>query len=149
MNKLDEIIKIADIHVSRIQSAMKRMRYLFPISGKRVGELLEEELVWLELLVSRFGKLQDLIGSKIIDLFFEGQGENIDNFTALDKINKLEKIGIIEDSEIWKEMRKVRNHISHESPDNPELTAKYLNQIVDMVPQLIEILNRLKRECQS
>ena len=101
------------------------------------------------MLVSRFGKLQDLIGSKIIDLFFEGQGENIDNFTALDKINKLEKIGIIEDSEIWKEMRKVRNHISHESPDNPELTAKYLNQIVDMVPQLIEILNRLKRECQS
>ncbi len=81
---------------------------------------------------------------KLIDAFFNAQMENIDGLTILDKTHKLERLEIIEDAELWKEMRQARNHAVHEDPDHPELTANYLNQIVVLAPKLLEILNRIK-----
>jgi hypothetical protein len=38
-----------------------------------------------------------------------------------------------------------RNHISHEYPEHPELTAKYLNKIFSLSPQLLLILSKIKK----
>jgi hypothetical protein len=145
MNELNEMIKIADIHVARILSAINHIGHLFPIEAEAVKNMNENHLLWVELLINRFGKLQDFMGNKIIDAFLEKQEENISNLTMLDKIHKLEKLGIIEDSELWKEMRKARNHMAHEYPDQPEIVAKYMNQLFYLTPKLLDILSALKR----
>jgi uncharacterized protein with HEPN domain len=62
---------------------------------------------------------------------------------ALDKLNKLEKYGIISDSLQWIEMRKARNIVEHEYPDNSELVAKTLNLIFKYCPGLINIKEKL------
>lgn len=143
MNKYEELIKIAKIHMNRIEIATKHIRHLFPITAESVANLGENELAWIELFISRFSKLQDLIGSKLIDMFLEQKSENIDGLAMIDKLNKLEKLGVINDAEIWKEMRLLRNHISHEYPDLPELSAKYLNQIFALKDNLINIAYKL------
>lgn len=138
MNKMQEIINICDIHIDRINISIKHIERFFPINAELVKKLDIKDLVWFELLVSRFGKLQDLLGKKINRYFLESQKEDIHSLTVLDKLNKLERFGIIENSELWSEMRRIRNHISDEYPEEPILMARYLNQIYDLTPKLID-----------
>lgn len=144
MSEISEIIKIADIHQNRIQMAINGLQHYLPFTANKITTLAERELLLTELLVARFGKLQDLLGNKIINTFLVLQEEYSDNLTMLDKINKLERLGIIENAQDWKQMRSIRNHAAHEYPDNPELTAGYLNEIVKLTPKLLTILENLK-----
>ncbi len=143
MNKFNEIIRIADIHAERVRAATDNIRHLFSIDAAKVRKMQREDLAWTELSLSRFSKLQDLIGRRIIAAFFEMNEENTMNVTILDKVRRLEKLELL-DAQIWKDMRNARNHTTHEYPDAPELTAKYLNPIYDLAPKLIEILNNIK-----
>jgi hypothetical protein len=145
MNELSESLKIAEIHVKRILEALSRIQCLIPFDNKRVSDIDVEDLVWIELLVSRFGKLQDLLGKTIINAFLISVEEFSETSTLLDRINQLERMHIVESTQLWKDMRKVRNHIAHEYPDEPDLTAKCLNEIVTLTPKLIEIFENIKK----
>jgi hypothetical protein len=149
MNKFQEIMKIADIHVARIQSAIHNIGHLFPINATKLKALTENELVWIDLLIHRFGKLQDLIGAKLINIFLEAQIEDINGLTMLDKVNKLERLNIIENTQLWKNMREVRNHIAHEYPDHPEIMVRYINQIFELTPKLLEILHNIAAKMKT
>jgi uncharacterized protein with HEPN domain len=148
-NKLLEIIKIADIHAGRVSYALNKLQAVFPIEASQLNNLSEENFLFSELLISRFAKLQDILGAKLIDLFLLQQGETIENLTMLDKINRLEALNIIADANLWLNMREARNHVAHEYPDNPELTAKYLNQIVMLAPKLIDLFNNIKNKSSN
>ncbi len=43
-------------------------------------------------------------------------------------------------------MREVRNHLAHEYPEHPEITAAHLNQVFTLSPQLLNILNNIKNK---
>ncbi len=146
MSALHEIIKIAEIHAHRIHIALKHTHTLFPMGPDALQSLTEDHMVWIDLLINRFGKLQDIIGSKMIDLFLESQGEIVECLTMLDKIHKMEKFNMIKDAQTWKDMRSARNHIAHEYPDHPELMAIYLNQIFFLIPPLFEMFDSLKKK---
>lgn len=145
MNALHEIINIADIHADRIKMALDELRLIFPLDQSKVVNLNQQELLLIELLASRFAKLQDFLGRKMINEVLGLTGDLIESSTMLDKINQLERMEIIESTELWKDMREARNHISHEYPDKPELTAKYLNQIFDLAPKLLDFFCELKK----
>jgi len=145
MNKLIEILKIAEIHAVRINNARTQLSNLFPISATKVQTLSEHDFLLIELLTNRFAKLQDLIGTKLVNAFLEEKGETFENITMIDKINKLEKLGLLSDANIWLEMRTLRNHLTHEYPDHPEITAHLLNQLFTMVPQLLSLFENLKK----
>ena len=69
MSEISEIIKIADIHQHRIQMAINGLQHYLPFTANKITTLAERELLLTELLVARFGKLQDLLGNKIINIF--------------------------------------------------------------------------------
>jgi hypothetical protein len=144
MNKITEIIKIADIHATRMRYAITKLGNFFPISELKMSNISEQDFLLLELLVNRFSKLQDFIGAKLIDAFLESKGELINNMTMIDKINKLEKLNIIDNANLWFKMREIRNHLAHEYPDHPEITAKYLNQVFNLAPELLSWFENIK-----
>jgi hypothetical protein len=146
MNTLKEKIKLADIHATRMTMAMDELKPIFPLCETKIANLNKQQFLLLELLTSRFTKLQDLIGRKIIDEFLLSKEEFIDTDTMIDKINKLERMQIISNAQTWSHMREVRNHIAHEYPDRPELTARYLNQLFDLSPKLLAILHNIKNK---
>jgi len=148
-NEINEIMKIANIHEMRIQSALKHIQHLFPMNIEILKNFSEEDLAWIDLLINRFGKLQDIIGAKIIDLFLDAQQENVEGLTILDKINTMERFGLIENAELWKEMRRTRNHIAHEHSDAPALMEKYLNQIFELTPKLLLIFTKIKHRIDA
>lgn len=144
MKELKEMLKTADIHADRINMALAKLNKMLPFTKEKIIAINEEELLLTDFLVHRFGKLQDLLGAKIIDQFLIELDEYAENLSMLDKIHKIERLGIIEYSNLWKEMRLARNHAAHEYPGHPELTVEYLHEVIRLAPKLIEILNNIK-----
>lgn len=146
MIKIEDIINIADIHAARIKLAIDGLNKLFPLNKDKIEKLSENDLLHLELLIHRFAKLQDYIGNKLSTELLKLSGDYSSNMTMIDKINKLEKLGVIENSQDWQKMRDARNHVSHEYPNEPAVTAKYLNQTYELSFILLEILTNMKQK---
>ena len=116
-----ELIKIARIHVSRINYARLQLKKYFPISAKIMAVFSDTELTIFELYISRFCKLQDLLGQRIFTIFIELVSDtDTETMTFIDKTNKLEKLGVIENARDWQFIRSIRNHLTHEYPDHQE-----------------------------
>ncbi len=145
MNKseVQSILLIADIHVERIQQALADIQPLFPLDSIKVKKLNKPDIFSIEVMTTRYSKLQDYLGTVGFNALFEIEGENTETWTMIDKLNKLEKYGIIEDAHVWRDMRKSRNFLTHEYPDQPEIIAISLNIIYNYIPILLQIKNKL------
>ncbi len=81
-------------------------------------------------------QIQDSLGNKtfrsILSLEEEHSGSN------LDMLNKMEKRGVLNSFEEWKELREIRNLFSHDCPETDEEKVEALN---------IAYLNTLKLLC--
>jgi hypothetical protein len=151
MNKalLDSNLKTADLHIKRLEYAIKKLKPLFPISVEHILHLTDEEVLIFELFASRFTKLQDLMGAKLFGQVLDYAAEPGEYIAFIDKVNKLEKLGIIPDAQKWFLLREMRNHLSHEYPDNPELTAKNLNEAFEITNYLLLCLQNIKAFVQK
>lgn len=139
-NALQSVVNTANIHSERLKYAIEKLSSHFPLSADAVSSLSEDELPLLEFYTSRFSKLQDLMGNALFPKLLSAVGEPIDEMTFIDRLHRLEKLGVIDSTETWMKMRQMRNHLVHEYPDNPELTAEYLNDVFGFGPTLLHYL---------
>lgn len=144
VQETNSILRICEVHRVRLEQALSEIKPLLPFDAKKIEQLDNNMTFTLDSLTSRFAKLQDLLGSKVFDLVLIELGENTEGISMIDKANKLEKIGILESAEQWIALRRIRNHITHEYPDQPELTAKNLNEAIDQIDNLINCYENLK-----
>ena len=142
-------IEIADIHALRLETALTHLQYLIPFTAESFANLSDENLGFLELASSRFAKLQDIIGSKIFQLFLESVEEDIAGKSFLDQLNKLERLNIIPNADYWIKMREIRNQVTHEYPDNPTLMATNLNELVAYSYELLNFWKTFKKQLNS
>lgn len=105
--------------------------------------MTDDNLAYLELLTNRFIKLQDTIGTKIFPLALSIMQEDPPGPTFLDRLHLLEKIGVLNQAD-WIELREIRNHITHEYPDSPEIMVLYLNKAVEKAKFLLQFWETLK-----
>ena len=103
------------------------MRLLTPLSASSLANSAIEDVAFLDLLTTRFGKLQDVIGAKIFPFILDILGEDASTFR--DKLNRLEKLGIIKSANWWMQLREIRNLITHDYPDDYEQLATHFNQL--------------------
>jgi hypothetical protein len=96
MNIMAYSIKIASVHANRLQYALDNLQKTFPLNPTAIENLDMDQLLLIELLISRFSKLQDFMGNQLFNLLLSKAGESIDEMTFIDKINKLEKLRVIE-----------------------------------------------------
>lgn len=139
---LEDYLKIADIHADRLKSGLKKVKTLFPLTPTVFAQLTDENVAFLDMITTRFGKLQDIIGAKIFPLILEILGE--DALSYIDKLNKLEKLGIIEDAQWWMKAREIRNQITHDYPDDYGLLSTHFNQMIPVVNDLLNFWSNLK-----
>ena len=136
--------KIADIHANRLNIAILKTAKLFPINAVSLSELNNEDLAFLDMITTRFGKLQDIIGSKIFPLLLDVLGEN-DVLSFRDKLNRLEKLNIIHNAAWWMNLREIRNQITHDYPDNYDVLSMNFNKLIPVIKQLLVIWEDLKK----
>ncbi len=147
MNDLERLkvdIAICDVHTQRIEQSLEHLKHLLPIKPIQLQDLSIEEISFLELLNSRFSKLQDSIGNKVFIQLLKLLQEYEDNNSFIDNLNKLEKLNIIESAVFWQKMRDIRNHISHEYPGLPVEQANQMNACFKAAQELIVFWQGLK-----
>lgn len=141
---LDSLFKVAKIHADRLSTSMQRLQPKIPLSSHDVEAFTFDDMLLWEMFGNRFSKLQDLMGAKIFKAVIDYAGEPTDPMTLIDRLHTLEKLGVIDNAAVWKDLREMRNHLAHEYPDAPEIVANYLNQAFRMVSTLIETLIKLE-----
>ena len=133
---------IADIQSTRLKDALIQVNKLLPLSAAVLANLPTDKLAFLDMMTTRFGKLQDIIGSKIFPIILNLLEE--DAVAFIDKLNKLEKLGYIDDANWWIELREIRNKIAHDYPDDHDLICSHISVVILKAAELIEFWQKLK-----
>ena len=92
-----------------------------------------------DAFATRFGRMQDTLGDKLIPelrrRLLETPG------AALDNLNRMEKLGLLASVTDWVEARNLRNRIVHEYMRDEAEFAGALNRAAELVPLLVDTYN--------
>lgn len=141
--KQDKVINECEKHLQRLHYAKNELSTLFPLTQKSYENLTQENIQAIDQFIYRFSKLQDTIGEKLIKMVFALYEENIEKFTFIDILNRLEKANILSANH-WKELRNIRNELSHNYDDNPLESSIVLNKVFEKEESLEEIYKNIK-----
>jgi hypothetical protein len=113
-----------------------------PLTKEKLAELeqnigLAEQL---DAFASRFGRLQDNVGDKLLPAVLLALGEK--KGPVLDNLNKAEKFGWLSSSADWIAARQLRNKMVHEYIEDPELLAASFN----VAHQFIQLLQNFSQQ---
>ena len=95
----------------------------------------------LDAFVSRFGRLQDTPGDKLLPSMLRASLEKTG--TQLDNLFRAEKMGWIGSAQDWIENRALRNHLIHECMESAEDLPEALRKALKGVPVLKETQRRM------
>lgn len=141
-----------------IQLTSKEARYLLrtaarlralPIDVAWVKSLDErdEHSEMLDAFVSRYSRLQDTLGDKLLPVLLRASLEKTG--AQLDNLLRAEKLGWIESTESWVELRELRNRLVHEYMETADDLLEALQQALRGVPVLIETQRRMTEYAQQ
>jgi hypothetical protein len=143
-SSFDLILAQCEIHERRMSWAQGALQDKLPLTAETLRGLDDATIAILDQFVSRFAKLQDAIGAKLLPVVLELTKEPGDLDAYLDKLNRLEKIGALPSVEEWLELREMRNAFAHDYPEDSELQAATLNRAFAAANRLIEIFHHVK-----
>lgn len=143
---LRQKIEVCDLHLLRMKQALEHIQDLYPFSENLFPLQKYEDLASLELFTSRFAKLQDYMGEILFPAYLEFVEESIDRLSMIDRLNKLEKYGILSTAQEWKDLRELRNKLAHEYPNSFSALVVSLNAVFERCGYLEQTLKRIKDE---
>jgi hypothetical protein len=109
-----------------------------------VAQQLETDTLLAERLdafVSRFGRLQDNLGDKLLPQLLIAMAEKPG--AAIDNLNLAERFGWIESTDTWLMIRKLRNQMVHEYIEDLSLLSSALQTAHAHVPQLVHAARQM------
>jgi len=146
--KQEKIINECEKNLNRLLYAKNELKAIFPLTQKKYESLSEEEIQAIDQFIYRFSKLQDTIGEKLIKMVFSLYEENIEKFTFIDILNRLEKSDILT-AVSWKELRDIRNELSHNYEDESLESTIVLNRVFEKEELLEMIYLNIKNVLRS
>lgn len=100
----------------------------------------------LDAFVSRFGRLQDTVGDKLLPTLLDGLGEPLG--AAIDNLDRAEKLGLLASADNWMETRRLRNQMVHEYIEDVAILASALRSAHAFVPHLRAAAERCAQEAE-
>jgi len=144
------LAKVVRREIKHLQSTDNRL-FAQPLTLALIAQLNNDEDLAerVEAFISRFGRLQDTLGDKLLPNLLAFVGERA--ATAVDNLDRAERLGWIKSCDSWLETRKLRNQMVHEYIEAPEVLADAINtghqRVADLVytatQMLAEIDNRI------
>jgi hypothetical protein len=95
----------------------------------------------LDAFVSRFGRLQDNLGDKLLPQLLEAMAEPVG--AVIENLDRAEKLGWLSSADTWLEIRKLRNQMVHEYIEDLAILTSALQAVHAYVPVLIDTAKRL------
>jgi len=139
------VLELAEKEVAHL-SYTHRTLFAQPIDLQWVQALVEREDLAekIDAFVSRFGRLQDHIGEKLIPRFAALLGS--EPKSLLDNLAYAEKTGWLDSAEAFVSARKLRNLLVHEYMAEAELFLESLQAADEATHMLIDVVARIKQQ---
>jgi len=120
-----------------------------PFTAEVIAELEhnEELAERVEAFVSRFGRLQDTVGDKLLPNLLAFVGER--PATAVDNLDRAERLGWIKSADGWIETRKLRNQMVHEYIESAQTLTDAINSGHEYVAELVFGANQMLAEIEK
>jgi hypothetical protein len=145
LEKLESEMRICDVHALRLSTALKYVEKLFPLTSQKFENLQDNDFAFLDLMSNRFAKLQDTIGRKLFPLLLMALNDHEERDSFIDRLHKLEKLNVLEDPSLWDRMRKVRNEIAHDYPEDSDQKISKIRHCFDASLELLSFWEGLKK----
>lgn len=104
----------------------------------------KEKIKTIDAFIFRFIKLQDFMSEKLFKRLLESLGEYKDSMSLLDVLDKLEKLQLLKNVDQWIAIRKLRNQLTHEYPDNKEEVLEGIQAAILYFKNIGRILQSMK-----
>jgi hypothetical protein len=145
-HQLEDAWRHCQRHFHHLQHALGSMEGKLPLTGQQLASLDDDSVQALDQFVLRFGRLQDAIGSRLLPAILAILQEPFEDRPMIDKLNRLEKLGFLDSSDQWQQLRIIRNRFSHDYPDDPDKNAALLNLAIQSVDDVVVILKRIEEK---
>jgi uncharacterized protein YutE (UPF0331/DUF86 family) len=106
--------------------------------------LSEDEMDNLEALTSRFARMADILIHKVFRSIELAELEIPG--TIIDTVNRMEKRGLIKKTEEIRQLKDLRNTISHEYEETHLI--ELMKECLEKTPLLFEVLDNIKKYCE-
>ena len=100
----------------------------------------------IDAFVSRFGRLQDTVGDKLLPTLLSALAETPG--AAIDNLDKAEKLGLLVSADEWMVMRRLRNQMVHEYIEDLTVLSSALRSGHAFVPALVNGASRCVAEVE-
>ncbi len=84
------------------------------------------------------------MGQKLFRRFLMVIGDFYEDMSFIDILDRLEKLGIITSSDDWIRVRKLRDKLTHEYPDEIEEIKNEILMAIETIPLFEETLNNIE-----
>ena len=142
MNALKENFVKARLHLDRLQKASAEIEEKAIIKNLDIDDF--EIVKVLDTFIFRFTKLQDFLGQKLFRRFLDEIGELEESMSFLDVLDRLERLEVIGSSEEWIKIRKLRNQLTHEYPEELEETKEELVIAMQKVKDFEDVIEKMQ-----
>ena len=148
---MDEVIKLkcasaleeCGKHIQRINTALKLLDPVFPLTEDRLNALSDEQTAVLDQFLYRFAKLQDCIGLRLIPSVYVLLENDTVVRPFIDILNRLEKLDVLTSANDWQYFRSLRNNVAHEYPERAEDIVNAINALYASWSRFIALYMKL------
>lgn len=145
---VEQLIRLTAKEARYLERTVDRLRAQgIDLSWVESLESSDEHSEMLDAFVSRFGRLQDTLGDKLLPAMLRAGLEKTG--AQLDNLLRAEKIGWIESIQVWIELRELRNRLVHEYMESADDLLDALQQALQGVHILTETQLRMTAYAQK
>lgn len=144
--KIESALAEQEGNFIHIHNALDKLKPYLPVSTVHLDE--RDVVEHIDQMIFRFMKIQDGMGRRLIPLIVEMMEADTSDMTFIDKLNRLEKFGLIESGE-WNRYRKIRNDLAHTYPEEAEELVAAINEAALVVQELEAIFLKMRHFCQD
>ena len=140
--RLQMLQETANLELLHLQQTNQRLFVQPWLQEEMAHKMLDIDFAErVDAFVARFGRLQDLLGDKYLPAWLRAVQEPVG--TALENLDRAEKLGLVQSADAWIFVRKLRNQLVHEYVGRMEIFHDALFQASGQVSLLAFTVTQL------
>lgn len=132
---------------NRLSVSVVRLASSLPLSADDLHNADEELMEKLDAFRVRYGDLQDCLGGKVFRSLLMAEDE--EPVSMADILNRIEKRGILNSTDEWRQWREIRNAFAHDYPEAELERVNALNMAWQNAPLLLQVAENIYRYCDQ
>ncbi|MDN5870643.1 MAG: hypothetical protein L0H73_08005 [Nitrococcus sp.] len=131
-----ELVARQDEHLQGVRRRLFGAMNPEAVNGDWVARTLAsaEGIDRIESFGAKFARMQDTVMDKLLPQFLAAVGEKPG--TAIDNLNRAERLTLVRNADDWLAMRRLRNRLVHEYIDEPKEMAPALQRVRTFTDEL-------------